>query len=143
VTDNAGAIAGVAAKNFHHLNVSSPAAITNSTGGNLTVEGNMGVTGQFTQAAALTTTFSTDNNNVTTHSLSGGGGLTFGNLTIDPSNSLDDGTQNFNVVGANLSVSGTLTGANTIGMTGAAAQMIAGKPARSSSTTSRSTTRMA
>jgi uncharacterized repeat protein (TIGR01451 family) len=126
VTDNLGAISGAAAKNFHNLQVSSPATISNAAGGNLTIENDYSGTGTFSQAAALTTTFATDNGGNGTHNLSGGGPTTFGNVTIDAGNSVDSGTHNFNVIGAGFAVAGSFTGGSTATFNGTAAQAISG-----------------
>src|SRR6185503_6285124 len=53
VTDNAGAISGAAAKNFHNLQINSPAVITNNAGANITIEGNYINGGTFNQGAGL------------------------------------------------------------------------------------------
>jgi hypothetical protein len=38
VTDNAGSISGAAAKNFHNLQINSPAVISHNAGANITIE---------------------------------------------------------------------------------------------------------
>ncbi len=127
VTDNAGAISGAAAKNFHNLQINSPAAISNTTGGNITIENNYTNSGTFAQGAGLTTIFDVDNAADGAHTLSGAGTTTFGNFTINASNTVDAGSHNFNVVGATFTSTGTFTGnTSTVTFTGGVAQSITG-----------------
>jgi len=127
VTDNLGSISGAAAKNFFNLQVNSPATISNTTGGNTTIENNYVNDGAFTQAAALTTIFDVDNSADGAHTLSGAGTSTFGGFTINNLNTLDAGSHNFNVVGASFTATGTFTGnTSTVTFNGAAAQAIGG-----------------
>jgi uncharacterized repeat protein (TIGR01451 family) len=127
VGDNLGAIGGAAAKNFHNLQVSAPATISNTAGGNLDIEGNYSNAGTFVQGAGLTTRFALDNNADGTHTFSGVGTTTFGNVTIDGSNTVDAGSHSFNVVGTSFAVFGTLAGnTSTARFNGAAAQTITG-----------------
>ena len=72
-TDNAGSISGAAAKNFHNLQINSPATISNNAGANITIEGNYTNTGTFNQGAGLTTIFDVDNAADGAHTLSGAG----------------------------------------------------------------------
>jgi uncharacterized repeat protein (TIGR01451 family) len=130
-TDNAGAIGGVAAKNFHSLQINSPAAISNTAGGTITIENNYTNTGTFSQAPGQTTIFATDNSADGTHALSGAGTTTFGNVTIDAANTVDAGTHNFSVSGVAFTVAGVFNGnAGTVSFNGATAQTIAGDGAK-------------
>ncbi|UXI65906.1 Ig-like domain repeat protein [Tahibacter amnicola] len=127
ITDNVGAISGAAAKNFHNLQISGPAAITHNTGANITIEGNYTNGGTFNQGAGLTTIFDVDNSADGAHTLAGGGTTTFGNVTINGSNTVNAGTHSFNVGGAGFAVAGTFTGnASTAAFNGAVAQSITG-----------------
>ncbi len=120
VTDNAGSISGAAAKNFHNLQINSPATISHNAGANITIEGNYTNTGTFNQGAGLTTIFDVDNAADGAHTLSGAGTTTFGNFTINASNTVDAGSHNFNVVGAAFTSTGTFTGnASTVTFNGA------------------------
>jgi hypothetical protein len=131
VTDNAGAIAGVNPKNFHNLQINGPAVISNTTGGNVTIENNFTNNGTFSQAAARTTIFDVDNTADGAHTLAGAGATTFGNVTISASNTVDGGTHSFSVIGAAFTSTGTFTGnADTVNFTGAAPQSIAGDGAK-------------
>jgi hypothetical protein len=126
-TDNAGAISGAAAKNFHNLQINSPATISHNAGANITIEGNYSNSGTFNQGPGLVTIFDVDNAADGAHTLSGSGTTTFGNFTINASNAVDSGTHNFNVVGAAFTSTGTFTGnAGTVTFNGLAAQAIAG-----------------
>jgi hypothetical protein len=127
VTDNAGSISGVAAKNFFNLQINSPATITNNAGANITIENNYINGGTFNQGAGLTTIFDVDNTADGAHTLSGAGITTFGNFTINASNAVDAGTHNFNVVGAAFTSTGTFTGnAGTVTFNGLVSQAITG-----------------
>jgi predicted outer membrane repeat protein len=127
VTDNAGAIGGAAAKNFFNLQVNSPATISHTAGGNITIENNYTNAGAFSQAAGLTTIFDVDNLADGAHALSGAGTTTFGNFTVSPSNTVDAGTHNFRVVGGAFTSAGTFTGnASTVTFNGSTAQSITG-----------------
>ncbi|HET7063952.1 MAG TPA: hypothetical protein VFI49_06710 [Rudaea sp.] len=131
VTDNAGSIGGAAAKNFFNLQINSPATISNSTGGNVTIENNYSNGGTFVQNAALTTAFATDNNGDSAHGLSGAGTTTFGNVVVNSANTLDAGSHNFNVSGASFNVQGSFTGnTSTATFNGSAAQSINGDGAK-------------
>src|SRR5262249_32048160 len=92
--DNAGSIGGANPKNFWNLQINSPATISNTTGGNITIENNYSNAGTFNQAAALTTIFDLDNSADGAHTLSGAGSTTFGNFTINTGNTVDAGTHN-------------------------------------------------
>jgi len=127
VTDNAGAISGANGKNFHNLQINTPATISNSTGGNITIEGNYSNTGTFSQAAGLTTIFDVDNTADGAHTLSGAGPTTFGNFTINASNAVDAGSHNFNVIGPAFTSTGSFTGnTSTVTFNGGGAQSITG-----------------
>jgi predicted outer membrane repeat protein len=127
VTDNIGSIGGANPKNFFNLQINSPAVITNSTGANITIENNYANAGTFNQAAALTTIFDVDNTADGAHTLAGAGTTTFGNVTINASNTVDGGTHSFNVIGAAFSVNGTFSGnADTVNFNGGVAQSITG-----------------
>jgi|GEM_PF-2237934 len=131
VTDNTGAISGASAKNFHNLQINSPATISNTTGGNITIEGNYSNTGTFSQAAGLTTVFDLDNGSDGTHTLAGAGSTSFGNVTINAANTVDAGTHNFNVIGPNFQSVGTFTGnASTVSFNGGVTQSIIGNGAK-------------
>ena len=110
VSDNAGAISGAAAKNFFNLQINSPATISNTAGANITIENNYTNAGTFAQGAGLTTIFDVDNTADGAHTLSGAGTTTFGNFTINGSNTVDAGTHNFNVIGAAFTSTGSFTG---------------------------------
>lgn len=132
VTDNAGAISGAAAKNFHNLQINGPATITNNAGASIAIEGNYSNGGTFTQGAGLTTVFDVDNLADGAHTLSGAGSTTFGNVTISGSNSLDAGTHNFNVGGATFTSTGTFVGnASTVTFNGLVAQTLTGDGVKS------------
>jgi len=132
VTDNAGAIAGAAAKNFHNLQINSPATISNTAGGNITIENNYTSDGTFSQAAALTTIFDVDNTSDGSHTLAGSGATTFGNVTINNANTVDGGTHSFNVIGAAFTATGTFSSASdTVSFTGSVAQSITGNGTKS------------
>src|SRR4029078_9431931 len=61
------------------------------------------------------------------HTLSGAGTTTFGNLTINASNSVDAGSHNFNVVGPAFTATGSFTGnTSTVTFNGGVAQAITG-----------------
>ena len=127
VTDNAGSISGAAAKNFHNLQINAPAVITHNSGANITIEGNYLNGGTFNQGPALTTIFDVDNAADGVHTLAGIGATTFGNFTINASNSVDATTHNFNVVGAAFTSNGTFTGnVGTVTFNGLVAQSITG-----------------
>jgi hypothetical protein len=127
VTDNAGSISGAAAKNFHNLQINSPATISHNAGANITIEGNYTNNGTFNQGPGLTTIFDVDNVADGAHTLAGAGTSTFGNFTINASNSVDAGTHNFNVVGVAFTSTGTFTGnAGTVTFNGLVAQAITG-----------------
>ncbi|HSK64406.1 MAG TPA: Ig-like domain repeat protein, partial [Pyrinomonadaceae bacterium] len=127
VTDNAGSISGAAAKNFHNLQINSPATITNNAGANITIEGNYLNSGTFNQAPGLTTIFDVDNAADGVHTLAGAGTTTFGNFTINAANAVDAGSHNFNVVGAAFTSAGTFTGnTSTVTFNGLIAQSITG-----------------
>ena len=131
VTDNAGSIGGVSPKNFHSLQINSPAVISNTSGGTITIENNYSNTGTFTQAAAQGTIFAVDNTADGAHGFAGGGTTTFGNLTITGGNTVDAGTHSFNLAGSAFTASGAFTGnASTVTFNGAAAQTIAGDGAK-------------
>ena len=72
----AGAIGGATAKSFHTLQINGPATISNTAGGTITIENNYTNTGTFSQAAAQTTIFATDNSADGAHALSGAGTTT-------------------------------------------------------------------
>jgi uncharacterized repeat protein (TIGR01451 family) len=129
--DNAGALTGAGAKNFHNLQINSPATLSHSAGGNVAIEGNYANAGTFSQAAAATTTFQVDNAADGAHTLSGAGATTFGNLTIDASNTVDAGSHSFNVLGAAFAAAGTFTGnTGTVTFNGATAQTVSGDGAK-------------
>src|ERR1043165_3964664 len=131
VTDNAGAISGAAAKNFFNLQINSPNVLTNNSGGNITIENNYSNAGTFNQSAALTTIFDLDNTADGAHTLSGAGTSTFGNFTINASNTVDGGAHSFNVIGSAFTVNGTFTGnADTVNFNGGVAQSITGNGAK-------------
>jgi uncharacterized repeat protein (TIGR01451 family) len=129
--DNAGAISGAAAKNFHTLQIDAPATISHSTGADITIENDYTNAGSFVQAAGLTTVFATDNNGNGAHNLSGGGTTTFGNVSIQAANTVDGGSHNFNVAGTSFAVAGTFNGnTDTVTFNGLAAQAITGDGAK-------------
>jgi predicted outer membrane repeat protein len=131
VTDNLGAISGVSPKNFHTLQINSPATISHSAGADITIENDYSNAGVFNQAPALMTTFASDNNGDGNHLLSGAGTSTFGNVVISGANAVDAGTHNFTVVGGSFTSTGSFTGANTVTFSGATPQTIAGDGAKS------------
>ena len=129
--DNLGSISGANPKNFFNLQINSPAVISNTTGGNITIENNYINGGTFSQAAALTTIFDLDNTADGAHTLSGAGTTTFGNFTINTGNTVDAGSHNFNVGGAAFTITGTFTGnASTVTFNGGVAQSITGNGAK-------------
>src|SRR5688572_11520021 len=131
VTDNVGSIGGVSEKNFHSLQINSPAAISNSAGGNIVIENNYSNAGTLNQNAGLTTIFGTDNNGDGVHNFAGAGTTTFGNFTINNANNVDAGTHSFNVVGAAFTSIGAFTGnASTVVFNGGVAQTITGDGAK-------------
>ncbi len=131
VTDNAGAISGAQPKDFFNLQINSPATISNTAGGNIVIENNYTNGGTFSQAAVQTTVFDLDNSSNGAHSLSGAGTTTFGNFTINAANTVDAGSHNFNVIGANFQSQGTFTGnTSTVAFNGGAAQAIIGNGAK-------------
>ena len=121
-TGNPGSIGGANAKSFFNLVVNAGAVITNSTGGNTTINNNFTNDGTYTQDATLTTTFAG-----TTHALAGGGATTFGIITIQGSNTVNAGSHNFTFVGTPFTITGTFNGqTGTVTAGGSAAQTIAG-----------------
>ena len=130
VGDNLGSIGGVSTKNFHNLQISSPATISNSTGGNINILNDYTNAGTFTQAAGLTTTFVSGPDAI--HSMSGAGASTFGNFAINTANTVN-ASLNFSVVGTSFTSTGTgifNATSGTVTFNGAAAQQITGDGAK-------------
>jgi len=127
--DNLGSISGSSAKNFYNLQINSPATISNSSGADITIKNNYVNGGTFVQSAAFTTNSATGT--ASTHTLSGAGTTTFGNMVINSGNTLDATSHNFNVVGASFNVSGTFSGnTSTVTLNGGVAQSIVGNGAK-------------
>ncbi|HJT65247.1 MAG TPA: Ig-like domain-containing protein [Pyrinomonadaceae bacterium] len=105
VTDNAGSISGAAAKNFHNLQINSPATISNSSGGAINILNDYANAGTFSQSAGQSTVFASGPDN--THAMSGAGASTFGLFTINTGNTVNAGSHNFIVAGSAFTVTGT------------------------------------
>lgn len=130
VTDNAGSISGAAQKNFHNLQINSPAVISNSAGGAIAILNDFANAGTFTQSSGQTTTFASGPDGA--HSLSGAGTTQFGVFAINTANTVT-ASNSFNVIGATFTVNGTgvFTGStNTVTFNAAGAQGIAGDGAK-------------
>ena len=126
-------LAGAGAHTYYNLTVNSGASVTNQSGaGNLTIQKDLTVSGSFAQDTSRTITF---DNASAAHSLSGGGSITFGNVTVQGGTTLNAGSQNFSVVGASFevnSVGGTFNGGTaTVTFSGTTAQTVGGGGTRS------------
>ena len=122
---------GSGSHSYYNLTISGGASITNPSGsvGNVTIAKDLTVTGTFSQDAARSTTFSFAG----TSTLSGGGAMTLGSVSVQGGTTLSAGSQNFSVVGATFSVSsgGTFNGSSgTVSFTGSIAQAINGTGTR-------------
>jgi hypothetical protein len=130
VGDNAGAISGAQAKNFHNLTINSPATISNTAGGAINILNDYTNTGTFTQTAAQSTNFVSGPDGI--HSMSGAGTNTFGLFSIATANTVN-ASSNFNVIGASFTATGTgafSASAGTATFNGGVAQQIAGDGAK-------------
>ena len=106
-TGASGSIDGAGAKNFNNLQINSGASITNSSGGNIYINGSYTNNGTFTQSTTPKTYFSG-----TTQPLSGSGSSTFLDITIQGTSTVNAGSHSFTVGTGTFSVSpsGTFDG---------------------------------
>jgi predicted outer membrane repeat protein len=130
VTDNTGSIAGVGGKHFYNLQINSPATISHSAGGSITIENDYANAGTFAQAPALGTVFALDNLGDGIHAFAGGGTTTFGTVTIGSGNTVNAGAHSFNVTGSAFTATGAFSSTGTVTFNGAAAQTITGDGAK-------------
>ena len=129
VTDNLGSISGAAAKNFHNLQINSPATISNSSGGAINILNDYTNGGTFSQSAGQSTVFASGPDN--THSMSGAGSTTFGLFTVNTGNTVN-AAHNFTMAGTTFTAAGTAVFGNsgTVSFTGGVAQQITGDGAK-------------
>ena len=128
--DNLGSISGAAAKNFHNLQINSPATISNSSGGAINILNDYTNGGTFSQAAGQSTIFASGPDN--THAMSGAGSSTFGVFTINDANTVNAGSHSFTVAGTAFTVlgSGVFNGGTGTVSFGAGGQSITGDGAK-------------
>src|ERR1041385_5850072 len=129
VTDNLGSISGAAAKNFHNLQINSPATISNSSGGAINILNDYTNGGTFSQSAGQSTVFASGPDN--THSMSGAGSTTFGLFTVNTGNTVN-AAHNFTMAGTTFTAAGTAVFGNsgTVSFTGGVALQITGDGAK-------------
>ena len=98
-TGASGGISGANAKFLYDVVINNGASVSH-TDGNLTIRRNLTNNGTFSQSTGLRTTFDATS---TTHSLTGSGTTTFGNVTINGSTTVNAGSHSISVKGTDLS----------------------------------------